>query len=152
MTYIIWASSWISGNILHGIFMEYKKNAGLQNTDLHSAMLTQGWQCEDLTEVLESLVKIWSWNVVISLHYWPFVWRIHRSVGSAMQGGSNVEIRSIFNANANKPVNSPTGQNGRCFADDIFRCIFTNEKFCRLKFHWSLFLRVQLTITQHWFG
>ena len=46
----------------------------------------------------------------------------------------------------------PPGQNGRLFADDIFRCIFVNEKFIfRLKFHWSLFLRVQLTITRHWF-
>ena len=45
---------------------------------------------------------------------------------------------------------SPPGQNGRHFADDIFSCIFTNEKFCILKKnHWSLFLRVQLTITQH---
>ena len=25
---------------------------------------------------------------------------------------------------------SPTGQNGRHFADYIFRCIFFNEKFC----------------------
>ena len=25
---------------------------------------------------------------------------------------------------------SPPGQNGRHFADDIFRCIFVNEKFC----------------------
>ena len=27
---------------------------------------------------------------------------------------------------------SPHGQNGRRFADDIFRCIFMNEKFCIL--------------------
>ena len=27
---------------------------------------------------------------------------------------------------------SPPGQNGRLFADDIFRCIYTNEKFCIL--------------------
>ena len=46
----------------------------------------------------------------------------------------------------------PPGQNGRHFADDIFRCIFVNEKICIwLKFHWSLFLRLQLTINQHWF-
>ena len=45
---------------------------------------------------------------------------------------------------------SPPGQNGRHFADNIFSCIFTNEKFCILKKnHLSLFLRVQLTITQH---
>ena len=29
-------------------------------------------------------------------------------------------------------ISSPTGQNGRHFADDIFRCIFVNEKFCIL--------------------
>ena len=27
---------------------------------------------------------------------------------------------------------SPPGQNGRHFADDIFRCIFVNENFCIL--------------------
>ena len=47
---------------------------------------------------------------------------------------------------------SPQGQNGRLFADDIFRCIFVNEIFqLRLKFHWSLFPRVQLTIIHHCF-
>ena len=44
------------------------------------------------------------------------------------------------------------GQNGRRFADGIFRCIFVNEKFVFwLKIHWSFFLSVQLTISQHWF-
>ena len=43
-------------------------------------------------------------------------------------------------------------QNGRNFADDIFKCIFFNEMFqLRLKFHWRLFIRVQLTIIQHCF-
>ena len=43
-------------------------------------------------------------------------------------------------------------QNGRYFPDDIFECIFLKENFqFRLKFHWSLFPRVQLTIFQHWF-
>ena len=46
----------------------------------------------------------------------------------------------------------PPGQNGCHFADDIFRYIFVNEKLCILiKFDWSFFLRVNLTITQHWF-
>ena len=36
-------------------------------------------------------------------------------------------------------------QNGRHFADAIFKFEY------RLKFRWSLFLRVQLTISQHWF-
>ena len=38
-------------------------------------------------------------------------------------------------------------QNGRHFPDDIFKCIYLNE----LRFEWSLFLMVQLTISQHWF-
>ena len=43
-------------------------------------------------------------------------------------------------------------RDGRHFADDILKCIFIMKMFeFRLKFHWSLFLRVQLTIFQHWF-
>ena len=46
---------------------------------------------------------------------------------------------------------SPPGQNGRLFTDDTFRCISGMKSFVFwLKFHWSLFLSVQLTITQHW--
>ena len=42
-------------------------------------------------------------------------------------------------------------QNGRNFAH-IFQCISLNEKYeFWLIFHWSLFLRIQLTIFQHWF-
>ena len=39
------------------------------------------------------------------------------------------------------------------FANNIFKCIFLNKKvwISILKFHWSLFLRVQLTKFQHWF-
>ena len=43
-------------------------------------------------------------------------------------------------------------QFGHLFTDDIFKFIFVNEKFeFWLKFHWSLFPRVQLTICKHWF-
>ena len=49
-------------------------------------------------------------------------------------------------------LNSPPGEIGGHFADDVFWCIFLNEIFCiLLKIHWSLFLRVQFTITRHWF-
>ena len=43
-------------------------------------------------------------------------------------------------------------QNGAEFVDDIFKCIFFNKSFvfCN-NFHLFLFLRVQLTINQHWF-
>ena len=42
-------------------------------------------------------------------------------------------------------------QNGRHFADAIFKCIFMNENVWILKFHLILFLMVQLTILQNWF-
>ena len=43
-------------------------------------------------------------------------------------------------------------QNGRHFADDTSNSIFVNENVSiSIEFHWSLFLRVQLTIFQHWF-
>ena len=49
-------------------------------------------------------------------------------------------------------INPPPRENRRHFADDIFKCIFLNENFeFSLKFHWSLFSRVQLTISKHWF-
>ena len=44
-------------------------------------------------------------------------------------------------------------QNGRQFPDDIFKCIFLMKiSALWLRFHWSLFPRVQLTIFQHWFA
>ena len=46
----------------------------------------------------------------------------------------------------------PLDKMAAILADDIFNCIFLNGKFeFWLKFHWSLFLRVQLTISKHWF-
>ena len=44
------------------------------------------------------------------------------------------------------------GQNGRHFANDIFKRIFWMKKVdFWLKFHWRLFLMIQLITTQHWF-
>ena len=44
-------------------------------------------------------------------------------------------------------------QNGHQFPDGNFKCIFLNENtyIFPLRFHWSLFPRAQLTISQHWF-
>ena len=39
----------------------------------------------------------------------------------------NKETRYLMNINS-----SPPGQNDHHFANDIFRCIFVNEKFCSL--------------------
>ena len=44
---------------------------------------------------------------------------------------------------------SPPGQSGRHFTDDTFS--WMKNFVVWLKFHWSLFVRVQLTIPQHWF-
>ena len=47
---------------------------------------------------------------------------------------------------------SPNLQNDRLFANNIIIGIFVIENFVYwLKFPWSLFLRVLLTIAQHWF-
>ena len=43
-------------------------------------------------------------------------------------------------------------QKGHHFPDNIFKCIFLNKKaWISMKYHWYLFLRVQITIFQHWF-
>ena len=42
-------------------------------------------------------------------------------------------------------------QNGSHFPSNIFRCIFFQMFEFRFRFHWSLFLKVQLTIFQDWF-
>ena len=43
-------------------------------------------------------------------------------------------------------------QDGRYFADDVLNAFSSMKMFeFRLKFHWSLFRRIQLTIFQQWF-
>ena len=43
------------------------------------------------------------------------------------------------------------GQNGLHFTNNILKCISLIEKAqITIKFHWSVFLRVQSTICQHW--
>ena len=43
-------------------------------------------------------------------------------------------------------------RNRRHFVDDIFKWVFLIKMYeFRLGFHWSLFLRFELTIFQHWF-
>ena len=47
-------------------------------------------------------------------------------------------------------TNFPLDKNGCHFMNDIFKCIFMNEKFCTLS-NWTWFIGVQFTISQHWF-
>ena len=43
------------------------------------------------------------------------------------------------------------GQDSNHFPDNVLKCNFLNENaWIFLWFHWSLFLRIQLTIFQHW--
>ena len=39
---------------------------------------------------------------------------------------------TLLMTNSNMFNSSPPGQNGRHFADDIFRCIFVSKSFCIL--------------------
>ena len=46
---------------------------------------------------------------------------------------------------------SSPGRNGRHFADGIYESIFMNENLVLwFEFHWGLFLKIQLTVSQHW--
>ena len=47
---------------------------------------------------------------------------------------------------------SPPGENGRHFADNIFRCIFVNENFCILiKISLKFVPKGPIDKTPHWF-
>ena len=49
----------------------------------------------------------------------------------------STKVQQIFNSLRPR-------QNGRHFADDLFKCIFLNENvWISIKFHWRLFLRVR---------
>ena len=62
---------------------------------------------------------------------------------------------AVFTAAEEQTLNSShPGQNGRHLPDNIFECIFMNEKSCFFcfKVRWRLFLKFQLTISQHGSG
>ena len=73
---------------------------------------------------------------------WSLIWSHHESISNAIW---------CWDDQYGKCVNSsPPGETGQHFEDNIFRCIFVNEKFCILiaiSLNFS-FVRVQLTITQ----
>ena len=74
----------------------------------------------------------------------------HRTVCENMIGDGWCRIPAIKDIAGDVWVNSsPPGQNGCHFAANILRCILwmKSSVFC-LKFHCSLFLRIQLTITE----
>ena len=46
---------------------------------------------------------------------------------------------------------SPLDKMASILADDIFKSIFLNENRIPIQIHWYLLLRVQSTISEHWF-
>ena len=97
---------------------------------------------------------IWGFSISILLtfQHWLRWWFDAQSVTSRNLNQEWSSFTLSYDITGSLWVNSsPPGQNGRHFADDIFTCIFANEKSFWLKFHWSLFPMVQLIITQHCF-
>ena len=82
----------------------------------------------------------WSY-ILLALNHW-YVWCVapNMSVTSSTNEGNWVSliilpaaVSTSFLGHPNWSFNSsPPGQNGRHFPDDIFKCIFLNEKFCIL--------------------
>ena len=76
------------------------------------------WIPMDLTDAKSTLVQVMAWCHQATSHYLSQFWS-----------------RSLLPFGAIRPqwVNSsPPRRNGRHFADNLFRCIFMNEKFCIL--------------------
>ena len=86
-------------------------------------------------------------------HYWPFVRGINLDSLHKWPILWNFNIFSVISLNKLSNTLRPR-QNGRHFAEDIFKCIFLNENVwivLNWRYHWSLFLRFKSTIFQHWF-
>ena len=82
--------------------------------------------------------------------YIYILWHVHSQpivdINCIYIGGNNWGTTSFIEESFSqlKAVNSsPPGQNGRHFADDMFKRIFLNESICILnKFRWNMFLGV----------
>ena len=104
--------------------------------------------CRDFLSFLAMGIRMLSrWNKENTnpISHWPKL-RWWCPVDASSKWISSLDILSQINHS------SPPRQNGCHFADDIFKLTYWMKNFDFWpKCHWSLFLRVQLTITQHWF-
>ena len=89
----------------------------------------------------------WPWCVDVSIMFPVKQFESHYNV-----------VNFLGNTPDRHPITHPgllllrPKQNCCHFGDNIFKFIFLNENVrISLRFHWSLFLRVWLTILQHWF-
>ena len=80
---------------------------------------------------------------------WVLFWRLQH--GEILY--QNCSKYFPFNRYCMAQVNSLSPrQNCHHFADDIFKCIFVSKNiWIHLRFHWSLFIRFELPVFQHWF-
>ena len=84
------------------------------------------WICSgmDVKNSMSTLAQVRAWCCQATSHYLsqskmlPFCWGLNRLINSLAPGGCSCNLNS-----------SPPGQNGRHFADDMFKCIFLNENF-----------------------
>ena len=75
------------------------------------------------------------------IRIYTYVWVYTCACGCMGECNSDTCVKSAPGQN---------GENGRHFADDTFTCIFTKKSFVfRFKFHLSLFLGVQFTISHN---
>ena len=95
------------------------------------------WMLLDITDDKSTLVQVMAWCHQATSHYLSQCWP--RSL-------------SPYGVTRPKWINTLRHrQNSHYFADNIFTYIFLNETILFwLKFHWSLFYMVPLTIFHHW--
>ena len=134
LLFIFKASSKFQGHLGQKIYKMFPDCKSSLNSQMHKA-------CS------ESIYGgVW---IIPSFQVWDYVLHVEH-------------VTHVIKLNSLRP-----GRNEQHFADDIFKRIFFNENVWisifsnvfssmkmfefRLKFHWSLFPRVQLTMFQHWF-
>ena len=116
---------------------------------LHRKLSLWEFRVQPVTQTFFKITICVSVNVT-KRHIWSLVGcrHAHSLLHTIYSMKYSYVVFCIAVINASTPV-----ENDHQFADTIFKCIFVKEKFCiliYLKFHWTLFLRVQLTKTQHW--
>ena len=102
----------------------------------------------DFTDDQSTLVQVMAWCRQATSHYLSQCWP-RSLLPYGVTTWANVDPDLCCHMESLGPMSyliSP-GQNGRHFADHIFRCIFINEKFW-LGIHWCLFLRSNWALVQ----
>ena len=97
------------------------------------------------------IYDICKYDMVIKPHnVWDSIsWHTTESLMQNYSHGHWIHTKDFLSLCDSQFNSSSPGQNGRHFVDGIFKRIFLNEKVQFLtKCHWSLFLKVQLTIPQ----